>query len=70
MSEEKDGCVCPCHKTTGVLVILVGLALLLGALGVLSAHLVSLAWPVLIILIGLKMVLGNICKCCSTCSKG
>ena len=53
-----------CHKMVGGLVALLGLAFLLGNLGLLSMSTVSMAWPILLILIGLKKMMGGACKCC------
>lgn len=65
MTNADGKCCCPCHRMLGILVILFGLTFLLGALGVLSARIVSLAWPSLIILGGLKITCKGMCKCCS-----
>ena len=60
---------CACHKMVPALIMLIGLAFLLQALGVLSASFVALAWPVLLILIGLKKMTAGMCGCCSTGKK-
>jgi Domain of unknown function (DUF5668) len=57
-------CGCPCHKMAGVFVALIGVMFLLQNLGVLSANLVGIIWPVLLILAGVKSVFKGMCKCC------
>ena len=66
MHEGMQGgsCGCNCHKAVPLLITLIGVALLLGALGYVSDYAVSVAWPVLLILIGLKKLTGGMCKCC------
>lgn len=65
MQEGMQNCTCGHHKAVPVLIILIGLVFLLGAIGTVSAHFVSLAWPVLLILVGLVKMCGGMCKCCS-----
>ena len=64
-TQEKCAGKCPCHIVPGVLIVLVGLTFLLGSLGVIGEHMVSLIWPVLIILFGLKKICSGMCKCCA-----
>ncbi len=61
-----QGGVCRCshHKVIPGLVVLFGLTFLLGALGVFSAHAVSIIWPILVILAGLQKFGRDMCKCC------
>lgn len=63
MEEKNMACGCPCHKSVGVLVILIGLDILLGNLGVLEAKVVGIVWPILLMIIGLKKSIR--CKCCA-----
>jgi len=57
-------CKCPHHKVLPLLVVLLGLAFFLEALGVLTSGFVGLVWPILVVLAGLmKLTAGN-CKCC------
>ncbi|GEM_PF-536284 len=58
-------CKCPHHKVTAVLIILIAVAFLLKAYGVLSAGTVDVVWPILLGLIGLKKLSKGMCKCCS-----
>jgi hypothetical protein len=58
-------CGCPCHKAVGLFILLIGITFLLGALGVITEHTVSLIWPVFVILLGLKKLAGGMCKCCT-----
>ncbi|MDO8523166.1 MAG: hypothetical protein Q7S12_02680 [bacterium] len=57
-------CKCPHHKMVPVLVVLFGLTFLLGALDVLSAGTVNIAWPILVVLAGLMKMMTGACKCC------
>ena len=65
METSEKKCGCPCHKMSGIFIVLIGVAFLLGNLGVISAHAVGIAWPVLLILAGLKKTFRGMCKCCS-----
>jgi hypothetical protein len=62
--ENKDmgGKTCNCghHKVFPILVILFGLAFLLGALNILTWSFVGIAWPILVIIAGAS----KFCKCC------
>jgi uncharacterized membrane protein len=66
MDQNQKGqeCACACHKMVPVLIVLLGLLFLLQALGILSAAVTGIIWPILLILIGLKKMLKNNCKCC------
>jgi uncharacterized membrane protein len=46
------------------LIVLIGVVFLLGALGVVSAYFVSIAWPILLIIIGIKKMCAGMCGCC------
>jgi hypothetical protein len=48
----------------GVFIILIGVALLLGALDVLSPKVEWISIAVLVMLIGLKKAFAGMCKCC------
>lgn len=61
---KTGGCRCPHHFGLAVLVILLGLAFLLQAAGVLTATTVGYIWPSLIILAGVYKLLVGICSCC------
>ena len=68
-TEEKKGCetkkcCCFCHKVAGLLIVLIGVAVLLGALEVISVKAAVITVAVLIILIGLKKITAGMCKCC------
>jgi len=68
-SEDKKCCenekpCCLCKKMGGVFIILIGVAILLGALDVVSEKTVWIIIPILVILIGLKKICGGMCKCC------
>jgi hypothetical protein len=63
--DEHKSCGCACHKMKGGLVVLLGLNFLLLNLGVISAEISNIVWPVLLILVGLKKAMGGgMCKCC------
>lgn len=58
-------CSCMCHKTPGILLVLIGVLFLLGTFDVVSPRVVSITWPILVILIGLKKSFMHcMCKCC------
>lgn len=57
-------CGCGCHKVVPISIILIGLAFLLQAFDVLSASVVSIAWPILVIIIGGMKLASRACKCC------
>lgn len=63
-------CRCPHHKVVPGLIVLIAVAFLLKAYGVLSAGTVDIAWPVLLGLIGLMKMSKGMCKCCSGCGEG
>jgi len=68
-SEEKQccetrKCCCPCHMMGGVFIILIGVAILLGALEVISAKAEWITIAILVILTGLKKACAGRCKCC------
>ena len=60
---------CPCKNMPAVFMILFGLTFLLRALGVISIHAASIAWPVIVIVAGLQFLLRGMCKCCKTETK-
>lgn len=64
MKGDMDKCRCPHHKVVPGLVALFGLVFLLGALGVLSANIVSILWPIVIIIGGVVKMTSGSCKCC------
>ncbi len=59
-------CRCPHHKLVPLYIVLIGLAFLLRAFGVLSVSFVAYAWPVLLILIGVQKMCKGMCKCCTS----
>jgi hypothetical protein len=68
-SEEKKCCEnnqrsCLCCKMPGVFIALIGVAVLLGALDVLSIKTAGVTVGVLLILLGLKKIFAGMCKCC------
>ena len=68
-SEEKKSCenekpCCLCQKMGGVFIVLIGVAILLGALDVLSEKTAMVSISIIVILIGLKKICGGMCKCC------
>ena len=62
-SENKKSC-CLCEKMGGVFIVLIGVAILLGALDVLSEKTTLIGISIMVILIGLKKICGGACKCC------
>ena len=63
---ENKKCCCPCHVMGGVFIILIGVAILLGALDVISGKAEWITIAILVILIGLKKMCASRCKCCDT----
>jgi hypothetical protein len=61
---ETKKCCCFCHKMPGVLIVLIGVAILLGALNVISGKVEWIGIAIILILIGLKKMCGGACKCC------
>lgn len=61
---ETRKCCCFCHKVPGLLIILIGVAILLGVLDVISGKAEWIAIAILIILVGCKKVCSGKCKCC------
>jgi len=61
---ETKKCCCFCHKVPGILVILIGVAILLGALEVITPKVEWIAVGILVILLGLKKMCSGACKCC------
>lgn len=61
---ENKKCCCFCHKMPGVFIVLMGVAVLLGALDVISIKAAGIAVGVLLILYGLKKIFAGMCKCC------
>ena len=62
-SENKKSC-CLCEKMGGVFIVLIGVAILLGALDVLSEKTTLIGISIMVILIGLKKTCSGMCKCC------
>ena len=56
-------CSCPHHKVVPLMIILIGVAFLLGALNVLTMSAVGIIWPILLIVAGGTKLGG--CKCCT-----
>ena len=61
--ENKKPC-CLCQKMGGVFIVLIGVAILLGALEVISTKAEWISISIIVILIGLKKICGGMCKCC------
>jgi len=61
---ETKKCCCPCHKMPGLFIILIGVAILLGALDVINEKAEWISIAIIVILIGLKKMCGGMCKCC------
>jgi hypothetical protein len=62
---ETKKCCCFCHKMPGVLIILIGVTILLGALDVINNFKTgAIIISILIILLGLSKLCPTFCKCC------
>ena len=59
-----SSCSCPHHKAVPILIVLFALVFLLGALNILSAQVVAIAWPIIVGLAGLAKLSEGGCKCC------
>ncbi len=70
MDEQNKGtmhpnvCRCTHHSMVPLMVALIGLAFLLGELGVLTMHTVNIIWPILLIIAGGTKMSRRMCKCC------
>lgn len=62
--EQSGVCKCHHHKIVPLVIVLIGLAFLLQALGILDMMTVAIAWPVLLIVAGLAKLSGRKCGCC------
>ena len=60
-------CKCAHHAVVPGLVVIIGLDVLLANLGILSAEITGIIWPVALILIGFMKMFGKKCNCCSSC---
>lgn len=65
ITNEGAGMNCKCmhHKFVPGFLILIAVAFLLKAYGILSAGVVDVAWPILLGLIGVAKWTGHGCKC-------
>ena len=61
---ETKKCCCFCHKVPGVLIALIGVAILLSVLDVISPKATGITIGILLILYGLKKATAGKCKCC------
>jgi len=67
MESNTGKCGCFCHKISvisAVFLVLIGIALLLQAMGVLESPQLKLALPIVVILVGLQMLFRQRCRCC------
>ena len=66
MENNQNVCKCHHHKVMPLLIVLFGLAFLLGQWGALSWDSVNVIWPVLVIVAGLMKFTekSGMCKCC------
>lgn len=67
MDQNQMGQKCSCmhHQMVPAGIVIIGLSFLLLALGVISAGMNDVVWPIVLILIGLMKMMGHKCKCCS-----
>ncbi len=63
MNMQGKTCKCGHHMAKPVLLLLIGLDILLGALGVFTSYFVQVTWPILLIIIAVMMMTGRHCKC-------
>ncbi len=64
MENNFPKCTCSHHKFFPILVVILGLELLLHAMGYVSDGNNALAWPAIILVMGLIKLFGQNCKCC------
>ena len=57
-------CSCSHHSWLGIAVVVFGALFLLEALGVLTASVTAIVWPILVIVGGGLMIGGRKCQCC------
>ena len=65
MNPQAKVCNCPHHKVIPLSIILIGLAVLLGATSYLTGTTVNILVGILLIVIGGTKLKGRNCKCCS-----
>ena len=59
---KKSNCVC--HAMTGVLIALIGIAILLAVFDVITPKTAWMITGIILILVGLKTACSSMCKCC------
>ncbi|TSD04590.1 MAG: hypothetical protein Greene071436_121 [Parcubacteria group bacterium Greene0714_36] len=66
MMQGNEGGMCRCqrHSMMPVFAIAFGLVFLLGAMDVLAARVVSIAWPIIVIAAGVTKLTRKMCSCC------
>lgn len=65
MNQQGKTCNCPHHKVMPWGILLVGIAILLGALNILTSMAVQVAVAVILIIIGGFKLNGSKCGCCA-----
>ena len=63
---EGNVCSCSHHKVVPFMIVLIGLAFLLQALGIIGSMLVAFLWPVFLIIAGLAKLGSRGCRCCAS----
>lgn len=64
MDKVNPHCSCVHHAFAPLALVLIGIAFLLNALGILSSGFLAIAWPILLIGAGVVKLLGRQCMCC------
>lgn len=64
MMNQGEKCTCPHHGVVPVILIFLGALFFMKALGVFSAGMVDITWPVLVMIAGFTKLGGRMCKCC------
>jgi hypothetical protein len=57
-------CNCPHHKAVPVFIVLIAIAFLLQAWGLVMDSTVSVIWPILLAAIGISKLMEGRCSCC------
>ncbi len=60
---QESHCSCAHHKLGSIIVMLIGLAFLLGNMQVIDPRISGLIWPALLIVWGFVKLMGGSCKC-------
>ncbi len=63
-TQSTNVCKCTHHRTVPILVMLIGVAFLLNAVGIMDSYTLSIMWPILVIIASITKVCEHKCACC------